>query len=127
MHASEIADFQDRLGHASDGSAVAAARQCGFVRALDRRARPSGASIAGSDCALLPRCCGPSPPGSTEEVLAEIRASLPPASYPVGTPKGRLTKYEVRLLKEDWHQAREGVDVKLLTDEGEPTEGRLAA
>ena len=55
----------------------------------------------------------------TEEVLAEMRASKPPASYLVGTPKGRLTKYEERLLKEDWHQAREGVDVKLLTDEGE--------
>ena len=55
----------------------------------------------------------------TEEVLAEMRASQPPASYLVGTPKGRLTKYEERLLKEDWHQAREGVDVKLLTDEGE--------
>ena len=63
----------------------------------------------------------------TEEVLAEMRASQPPASYLVGTPKGRLTKYEERLLKEDWHEAREGVDVKLLTDEGEPTEGRQAA
>jgi transposase len=55
----------------------------------------------------------------TEEVLAEMRASDPPASYLVGTPKGRLTKYEERLLKEDWHEAREGVDVKLITDEGE--------
>jgi transposase len=55
----------------------------------------------------------------TEEVLAEMRASDPPASYLVGTPKGRLTKYEERLLKEDWQQAREGVDVKLLTEEGE--------
>jgi len=55
----------------------------------------------------------------TEEVLAEMRASNPPASYLVGTPKGRLSKYEARLLKEDWQQAREGVDVKLLTDQGE--------
>lgn len=55
----------------------------------------------------------------TEEVLAEMRASDPPASYLVGTPKGRLTKYEERLLKENWQQAREGVNVKLLTDEGE--------
>ena len=67
------------------------------------------------------------PLGSAEEVLAEMRASDPPASYLVGTPKGRLTKYEERLLKEDWQQAREGVDVKLLTDEGEPTAGRQAA
>ena len=55
----------------------------------------------------------------TEEVLSEMRASDPPASYLVGTPKGRLTKLEERLLKEDWQQAREGVDVKLLTAEGE--------
>jgi transposase len=55
----------------------------------------------------------------TEEVLAEMRASDPPASYLVGTPKGRLTKLEERLLKEDWQQAREGVDVKLLAAEGE--------
>ena len=56
-----------------------------------------------------------------------MRVNQPPASYLVGTPKGRLTKYEERLLKEDWPQAREGVDVKLLTDEGEPTAGRQAA
>ena len=48
-----------------------------------------------------------------------MRASQPPASYLVGTPKGRLTKYEERLLNEDWQQAREGVDVKLITDGGE--------
>jgi len=55
----------------------------------------------------------------TEEVLAQMRASEPPASYLVGTPKGRLTKYEERLLAVDWQQAREGVDVKLFTEEGE--------
>lgn len=55
----------------------------------------------------------------TEEVLAQMRASDPPASYLVGTPKGRLTQFEERLLKEDWQKAREGVDVKLLTEEGE--------
>ena len=55
----------------------------------------------------------------TEEVLAEMRASDPPASYLVGTPKGRLTKYETRLLEEPWQHAREGVDVKLLAEEGE--------
>ena len=79
-------------------------------------------------CSFVAVCLAPLGCGiPTEEVLAEMRASQPPASYLVGTPKGRLTKYEERLLKEDWHQAREGVDVKLLTDEGEPTAGRQAA
>jgi len=55
----------------------------------------------------------------TEEVLAEMRQSDPPASYLVGTPKGRLTQFEERLLKVDWQKAREGVDVKLLAEEGE--------
>lgn len=55
----------------------------------------------------------------TEEVLAEMRASDPPASYLVGTPKGRLTKYETRLLEEPWQHARERVDVKLLSEEDE--------
>lgn len=55
----------------------------------------------------------------TEEVLAEMRASDPPASYLVGTPKGRLTKYEDRLLDQTWQQVRPGVAVKLVTDEGE--------
>lgn len=50
----------------------------------------------------------------TEEVLAEMRASDPPISYLVGTPKARLGKLESQLLELDWQQAREGVDVKLL-------------
>ena len=63
----------------------------------------------------------------TEEVLAEMRASDPPASYLVGTPKGRLTRYENQLLDQPWQKVREGVTVKLLTDEGAPTNGRQAA
>ena len=55
----------------------------------------------------------------TEEVLAEMRASDPPGCYLVGTPRGRLTKYEKRLLEKDWQHVREGVDVKLITDDGE--------
>lgn len=55
----------------------------------------------------------------TEEVLAEMRASDPPASYLVGTPKGRLAKYEDRLLDQPWQNVREGVTVKLVADEGE--------
>jgi len=33
--------------------------------------------------------------------------------YIVGTPKGMLKKFEQRLLDEDWHAIREGLDVKL--------------
>ena len=50
----------------------------------------------------------------TEEVLAEMRASDPPVSYLVGTPKGRLTRLEKHLVDKPWRQAREGVEVKLL-------------
>lgn len=67
----------------------------------------------------------------TEEVLAEMRASNPPASYLVGTPKGRLTKLGAELADKPWQQVREDVRVKLLTKEGETyvlaqSEGRVA-
>jgi hypothetical protein len=55
----------------------------------------------------------------TEEVLAEMRASDPPISYIVGTPKGRLSKLEAQLCELPWEQVREGVEVKLLPREGE--------
>jgi hypothetical protein len=55
----------------------------------------------------------------TEVVLAEMRASDPPVYYLVGTPKGRLTRLEKRLLDQPWQRVREGVDVKLLPQEGE--------
>jgi len=55
----------------------------------------------------------------TEEVLAEMRASDPPVQYLVGTPKGRLTKLEKALLDKPWQEARPGVTVKLLPQEGE--------
>jgi len=55
----------------------------------------------------------------TEEVLAEMRASDPPISYLVGTPKGRLTRYEAQLLDIPWQKVRAGVEVKLLPQEGE--------
>lgn len=55
----------------------------------------------------------------TEQVLAEMRASEPPVSYLVGTPKGRLTRYEQELLDIPWQKVREGVEVKLLAQEGE--------
>jgi hypothetical protein len=55
----------------------------------------------------------------TEETLAQMRASDPPVQYLVGTPKGRLSKLEKDLLDKPWQQAREGVTVKLLAQEGE--------
>jgi hypothetical protein len=55
----------------------------------------------------------------TEEVLAEMRASDPPVQYVVGTPKGRLTRLEQELLAKPWQQARPGVEVKLLPQDGE--------
>ena len=50
----------------------------------------------------------------TEETLAQMRASDPPVSYLVGTPKGRLTRLEKHLVDKPWRQAREGGEVKLL-------------
>jgi transposase len=55
----------------------------------------------------------------TEEVLSEMRDSDPPVQYLVGTPKGRLTRLERELLSKSWHQARPGVKVKLLPQDGE--------
>lgn len=55
----------------------------------------------------------------TEEVLAEMRAADPPVQYVVGTPKGRLTRLEGELLAKPWQQARPGVEVKLLPQDGE--------
>src|SRR5499433_1580958 len=55
----------------------------------------------------------------TEKVLEEMRQADPPISYLVGTPKGRLTKLEKALLALPWQTAREGVDVKLLPQDGE--------
>jgi hypothetical protein len=67
----------------------------------------------------------------TEEVLAQMRQSDPPVQYLVGTPKGRLSALEKELLGRPWEQVREGVQVKLLPQEGEvyvlaQSAGRLA-
>jgi hypothetical protein len=55
----------------------------------------------------------------TEEVLTEMRASVPPIYYLVGTPKGRLTKLEADLLERPWQRVRPGVEVKVLPLENE--------
>ena len=48
-----------------------------------------------------------------------MRQSDPPVHYLVGTPKGRLSRFEKALLAQSWQEARPGVDVKLLPEEGE--------
>jgi transposase len=48
----------------------------------------------------------------TEETLEQMRSDG--VGYLVGTPKGRLSKLEARLLDRGWEQAREEVRVKLL-------------
>ena len=55
----------------------------------------------------------------TEETLAQMRQSDPPVLYLVGTPKGRLRKLENKLLEQSWAQVREGVEVKLVMEDGE--------
>src|SRR6202042_3010137 len=55
----------------------------------------------------------------TEAVLAEMRAADPPVQYLVGTPKGRLTRLEKGFFEKPWHDARPGVQVKLLPQDGE--------
>ena len=55
----------------------------------------------------------------TEAVLAEMRAADPPVQYLVGTPKGRLNRLERALFAKPWREARPGVQVKLLAEDGE--------
>ena len=55
----------------------------------------------------------------TEEVLREMRISDPPVSYLVGTPRGRLGRYEKALTDLPWHKVRDGVEVKLLPQDKE--------
>src|SRR6202042_39239 len=55
----------------------------------------------------------------TEAVLAEMRGSDPPVQYLVGTQKGRLSRLEKQLLTKPWQEARAGVRVKLLAEDGE--------
>ena len=55
----------------------------------------------------------------TEKVLEDMRTSDPPVYYLVGTPRGRLTKLERKLLPLTWQAVRAGVSVKLLPQDGE--------
>jgi len=55
----------------------------------------------------------------TEAVLKQMRESDPPIHYLVGTPKGRLSRYEQALTELPWHKVRDGVEVKLFREEDE--------
>ncbi|MDO8545053.1 MAG: IS1634 family transposase [Opitutaceae bacterium] len=55
----------------------------------------------------------------TEEILAELRAADSGVRYLVGTPKGRLTRYEAALAEKPWQTVRPQLRVKLLPQEGE--------
>lgn len=55
----------------------------------------------------------------TEAVLEQMRASDPPVSYLVGTPKGALSALEKALLDRPWEAVRTGVQVKLLPQDEE--------
>ncbi len=55
----------------------------------------------------------------TEEVLTEMRQSVPPISYLVGTPRGRLGQMEKQFLPKPWSEVRNTVRVKLVEQGGE--------
>jgi transposase len=55
----------------------------------------------------------------TEKVLEQMRRAQPPVQYLVGTPRGRLSQYEQRLAGLPWQVARQGVKVKLLSEDQE--------
>jgi transposase len=67
----------------------------------------------------------------TEAVLAEMRASEQEIFYLVGTPRGRVSKYEKHWLDLPWRKVRDSVEVKLFSQDGElyvlaKSEGRQA-
>jgi hypothetical protein len=48
-----------------------------------------------------------------------MRQADPPVQYLVGVPKGRLSRLERDLVDKPWREARPGVEVKLLPQDGE--------
>ena len=67
----------------------------------------------------------------TEAVLAEMRTSGREMFYLVGTPRGRVAKYEKQWLELPWRKVRDSVEVKLFSQDGElyvlaKSEGRQA-
>lgn len=67
----------------------------------------------------------------SEELLAEMRAPKREMFYLVGTPRGKIRKYEKKWLALPWSKVRESVEVKLFADGAEmyvlaKSEGRRA-
>jgi transposase len=67
----------------------------------------------------------------TEAILAEMRASEREMFYLVGTPRGRVAKFEKHWLELPWRKVRDSVEVKLFSQDGElyvlaKSEGRQA-
>jgi hypothetical protein len=67
----------------------------------------------------------------TEAVLAEMRAAEREMFYLVGTPRGRVAKYEKQWLDLPWRKVRDSVEVKPFSQDGElyvlaKSEGRQA-
>ncbi|MBI4873680.1 MAG: IS1634 family transposase, partial [Acidobacteria bacterium] len=67
----------------------------------------------------------------SEELLAEMRAPEREMFYLVGTPRGKIRKYEKKWLALPWSKVRESVEVKLFADGAEmyvlaKSEGRRA-
>jgi hypothetical protein len=55
----------------------------------------------------------------TEEVLAEMRTCGREMFCLVGTPRGRVAKYEKQWLDLPWRKVRDSVEVKLFSQDGE--------
>jgi len=67
----------------------------------------------------------------TEAVLEEMRAAEREMFYLVGTPRGRVSRYEKQWLDLPWRKVRDSVAVKLFSQDGElyvlaKSEGRQA-
>jgi hypothetical protein len=67
----------------------------------------------------------------TEEVLTEMRDPPRQLFYLVGTPRGKIRKWEKKWLALSWQKVRDSVEVKLLVEDGElyvlaKSEGRRA-
>src|ERR1700716_613581 len=55
----------------------------------------------------------------TEAILAEMRAAEREMFYLVGTPRGRVNKYEKKWLDLPWRKVRDSVEVKLFKQDDE--------
>ena len=55
----------------------------------------------------------------TEAILTELRREDSGVRYLVGTPKGRLTRFEAELAEKPWREVHANLRVKLLPQDGE--------